>query len=149
MNIKAYLNRINYSGHLIPDLEVLKSLQKNHLLSVPFENLDIHYNKTINLDVEKFYHKIVEEKRGGFCYELNGLFNTLLNALGYNSRIISARAYDIKRDDFGKEFDHMAMIVELNQAEYLVDAGFGEFVFSSAAIGNGHSSNRSQRRFYN
>lgn len=137
MNVEAYLNRINYTGYLIPDLEVLKNLQKNHLLHVPFENLDIHYGKTINLDVGKFYHKIVEEKRGGFCYELNGLFNTLLNALGYNSSIISARVYDVKRENFGKEFDHMAMIIELNQAEYLVDAGFGEFAFHPLPLETG------------
>ncbi|BDD12587.1 acetyltransferase (plasmid) [Fulvitalea axinellae] len=129
MDIEKYLNRINYEGKLIPTIEVLKELQKNHLLNVPFENLDIHYNNPIDLDREKFYHKIVERKRGGFCYELNGLFCDLLREIGFDSKMISARVYDNGKEDFGREFDHMAIIVTIDQILYLVDVGFGEFTF--------------------
>jgi N-hydroxyarylamine O-acetyltransferase len=129
MNIEAYINRINYKGNLTPNLEVLKNLQKMHLLNVPFENLDIHYKSPIDLNIDKFYQKVVEKERGGFCYELNGLFNRLLQKLGYNSKIISARVYDNKKNDFGEDYDHLAIIVEINQTEYLVDVGFGEFTF--------------------
>jgi len=127
MNIKHYINRINYEGDLTPNLKVLKDLQQTHLLNVPFENLDIHYGNPIDLD--KIYHKVVKKGRGGFCYELNGLFYTLLNAIGFDSKIISARVYDSKKEGFGKEYDHLAIIVKLNQVEYLVDVGFGEFAF--------------------
>ncbi len=127
MNIKEYINRINYKGDLKPDLSVLNALQAHHIFAVPFENLDIHYGKPIVLDIDKFYQKIVIEKRGGFCYELNGLFHHLLKEVGFNSKMISARVYDHKKRQFGEEFDHLAIIVELDQTKYLVDVGFGEF----------------------
>ena len=129
MNIKRYLNRINYNGDLTLNLDTLKRLQVSHILNVPFENLDIHYGHHINLDIDKIYQKIVENNRGGFCYELNGLFNKLLKMIGFETKIVSARVYDSKKDSFGDEYDHLAIIVILNKDEYLVDVGFGEFTF--------------------
>lgn len=129
MNINDYINRINYKGALNPSLAVLSDLQESHLLNVPFENLDIHFGNAIELDLGNIYHKIVVKGRGGFCYELNGLFNTMLKKIGFDSKIISARVYDAKKGDFGKEYDHLAIIVNLDNIKYLVDVGFGEFVF--------------------
>ncbi|MEM9686147.1 MAG: arylamine N-acetyltransferase [Bacteroidota bacterium] len=129
MNIKDYIERIHYKGDLTQSLSVLKELQASHLLSVPFENLDIHYGNFIILDMDKIHLKVVENNRGGFCYELNGLFNKLLKMIGFETKIVSARVYDSKRADFGKEYDHLAVIVTLNQEKYLVDVGFGEFAF--------------------
>ena len=129
MNIQDYINRIKYSGDLTPSFDVLKELQRAHLLRIPFENLDIHYNNPIDLDLDKIYRKVIGNKRGGFCYELNGMFHSLLKAIGFDSKIISARVYNSKKESFGKEYDHMAIIVNLNQIEYLVDVGFGEFTF--------------------
>lgn len=134
MNTKLYLNRIRYSDELTPILKVLKGLQKAHLLHVPFENLDIHYSNKIILDTRQFYIKIVDKKRGGFCYELNGLFNTLLVELGFNSRLISARVFNSKTNNFSSEFDHLALLVEFNTKAYLVDVGFGEFIFNPIKI---------------
>ena len=81
------------------------------------------------MDLDKIYEKIVIKKRGGFCYELNGLFFELLKMLGFNARIISARVYDNSKSSYGEEFDHLVIIVEINQKEYLTDVGFGEFAF--------------------
>jgi len=134
MNINKYLNRINYTGTLSPTIENLYQLQKVHLLNIPFENLDIHYGHPINLSLSKFYGKIVTKRRGGFCYELNGLFNSLLKVLGYNSKIISAKVYDDKKNSFGREYDHLAILVALDKAEYLVDVGFGEFTMNPLKI---------------
>ena len=89
--ISKYLQRINYSGDLIPTFDRLCKLQKIHLLNIPFENLDIHYGNKIVLDVDKIYNKIINRRRGGFCYELNGLFFTLLKSLGFDAKRISAR----------------------------------------------------------
>ena len=108
-----------------PDLQNLKKLQTRHLLNVPFENLDIHWKRPILLDASSFYKKIVNEKRGGFCYELNGLFCELLTSLGYQSRIISARVFGGK--DFGAEYDHLAILTRIGDEEFLVDVGFGDF----------------------
>lgn len=128
MDAKKYLTRINYSGELEPNLNLLKKLQKFHLLSVPFENLDIHTQSPIELNISKIYKKIVENNRGGFCYELNGLFYELLISLNFNAKRISARVYK-KENEYSPEFDHFAIIVKIGDDEYLTDVGFGEFTF--------------------
>lgn len=128
MNKENYLDRIKYSGPLEPNLCFLNKLQKNHLLNVPFENLDIHYQRPIELNIERIYEKIVQHNRGGFCYELNGLFYELLLSLGFNAKRVSARVYK-KDKEYSPEFDHFAIIVKINDTEYLTDVGFGEFIF--------------------
>jgi len=109
-----------------PDVETLRLLQRQHLLSIPFENLDIHWKRPIVLDTDAFYQKIVGENRGGFCYELNGLFNVLLNELGFKTKMVSAR---VAREEgiFSPEFAHMAILVDIDGKEYVADVGFGEF----------------------
>ena len=91
MDTEAYLERIGYRGPTRPTANVLRRLHRMHLLSIPFENLDIHWKRPIVVDVEAFYRKIVDHNRGGFCYELNGLFNALLRELGFETRLLSAR----------------------------------------------------------
>jgi N-hydroxyarylamine O-acetyltransferase len=126
MNGERYLERIGLSGsELVADIESLRRLQRSHLLAVPFENLDIHWKRPIVLDVEKFYSKIVHDRRGGFCYELNGLFETLLRDLGFETRLVSARVFNGK--EHGPEFDHAAIIVTIDGEEFLTDVGFGSF----------------------
>lgn len=122
MDIDAYLNRIKYSGPRTLTAETLRQLHRAHLLTIPFENLDIHLGHTIVLDTEKFFKKIVGQGRGGFCYELNGFFAALLRALGFNVTMLSARVYldGILRP----EFDHMVLLVQLEE-RWLADVGFG------------------------
>ncbi len=127
MNTKDYLRRIGIvENNIEPTAENLKLLQRQHLLNVPFENLDIHWKRPILLDTERFYEKIVEEKRGGFCYELNASFNELLRNIGYQTRLVSARVNDGK-GGFGNEYDHLAIIVTIGELEFLADVGFGAF----------------------
>jgi N-hydroxyarylamine O-acetyltransferase len=126
MNKNEYLRRIGIEeNEFAPTLQNLKFLQRQHLLNVPFENLDIHWECPILLDTDKFYKKIVGEKRGGFCYELNGLFSELLREIGYQNKIVSARVFTGK--DFGAEYDHLAILAKIGGEEFLVDAGFGDF----------------------
>ena len=127
-SIDAYLARISVDADrdLTPTIEDLRMLQTRHLLSVPFENLDIHWKRPIVLEIDRFYEKIVGERRGGFCYELNGLFNDLLRSLGFNTRLVSARVFGGERG-FGPEFDHAGIIVTIGELEYLADVGFGDF----------------------
>jgi N-hydroxyarylamine O-acetyltransferase len=126
MDVEAYLHRIGLKiNGLAVDLNSLRALQRSHLLSVPFENLDIHWKWPIVVDSTKFFDKIVNKKRGGFCYELNGLFNELLRYLGFKTRLISARVFNGK--EHGPEFDHAAILVDLAEGTYLADVGFGEF----------------------
>ncbi|MEO1625354.1 MAG: arylamine N-acetyltransferase [Bacteroidota bacterium] len=129
MHITSYLQRIDYEGDLTPSLDTLRRLQWQHLHHVPFENLDIHYQRPIQLDTAALYNKIVLQRRGGFCYELNGLFYQLLSQLGFEVKMISARIYSDSKQKYGAEFDHMALILRFEEGEYLADVGFGKFIF--------------------
>ena len=124
MNPEAYLERISYRGSLTPTAETLKQLQVAHLLTVPFENLSIHAGEPIVLDDESLFGKIVGRRRGGFCYELNGLFAALLRALGFDVAMLSAAATSAE-EEFGPDFDHMVLMVTLEE-RWLVDVGFGD-----------------------
>ncbi len=134
MEIERYLERIGVATrNATPDLNGLRLLQRSHLLGVPFENLDIHWRRPIVLDTGKFFAKIVGERRGGFCYELNGLFNELLRATGFRTRLVSARVSN-GQGSFGPEFDHLAIVVTIGEKEYLADVGFGDFASEPLAI---------------
>ena len=124
MNVAAYLQRINYGGATTPTAATLRELHRAHMLAVPFENLDIHLGREIVLDDARLYGKVVERRRGGFCYELNGAFAALLRELGFNVKKLAA---GVGRADgsFGPIFDHMALMVELEE-RWLADVGFGE-----------------------
>jgi N-hydroxyarylamine O-acetyltransferase len=73
------------------------------------------------------FNKIVVMKRGGFCYELNGLFHWLLRELGFHVRLASGRVYDRHRGGYGPDFDHMLILAECAGHSWLVDVGFGDF----------------------
>lgn len=124
LDVKAYLERIDYHGALDVSAETLRNLQVAHLFNVPFENLSIHAHEPIVLDDQALFGKIVARRRGGFCYEANGAFAALLRALGFAVTMLSA---EVARPtgDFSPPFDHMALLVQLQQP-WLVDVGFGD-----------------------
>jgi N-hydroxyarylamine O-acetyltransferase len=124
MNVDAYLERINYNGPREVNEETLRALQVAHLMTVPFENLSIHAGELIVLNEDALYTKIVDQRRGGFCYECNGLFAGLLRALGFDVAMLAAGVARAT-GGFGPNFDHMALMVTLNE-RWLVDVGFGE-----------------------
>ena len=124
VNITAYLDRINYHGPIAPTAETLRELQVSHLLTVPFENLSIHARQPIALDDNALFEKIVKRRRGGFCYEANGLFAALLRALGFDVKMLSAEVANAE-GEFGPDFDHMALMVTIDE-RWLVDVGFGD-----------------------
>jgi N-hydroxyarylamine O-acetyltransferase len=124
VEIEAYLQRIKYVGDVQPIEATLRALHRAHLFAVPFENLDISLERKIVCDENHALRKIVKERRGGFCYELNGAFAALLRALGFRVTLLSAR---VAREDgsYGPEFDHLTLRVDLDEA-WLADVGFGE-----------------------
>src|SRR5262249_20284948 len=124
MNFQRYLDRISYQGSLAPTAETLRQLHLAQLLTVPFENLSIHAKEPIVLEEIPLFEKIVVRRRGGFCYELNGLFATLLRNLGFEVAMLSAGVARAE-GGFSPPFDHMAMMVTLEQ-RWLVDVGFGD-----------------------
>ena len=124
MDIAAYLRRIAYHGPVVPTAATLRALHVAHLRAVPFENLSIHLGEPIVLNDQALFEKIVVRRRGGFCYELNGLFASLLRALGFDVTMLSAGVMS-ESGRFGPEFDHMTLLVRLEEP-WLADVGFGD-----------------------
>ncbi|MER6828005.1 arylamine N-acetyltransferase [Streptosporangium sp. NPDC000563] len=123
--IALYLDRLGVTRPVEPGVESLRTLQLAHLRAVPFENLSIHLGEPISLDLDALYDKIVVRRRGGFCYELNGLLAELLTALGYRVTLLAARVFGGGGVP-GPLFDHLALRVDLDEP-WLVDVGFGDF----------------------
>jgi N-hydroxyarylamine O-acetyltransferase len=122
--VDAYLTRIGTARSSQADAATLRELQRRHLLTVPFENLSIHLGEPILLDPQALVDKLVRRRRGGFCYELNGAFATLLAALGFPVTLLAARVFG--PDGLGPPFDHLALRVDADTSEsWLVDVGFG------------------------
>ncbi|PAE26461.1 arylamine N-acetyltransferase [Bacillus sp. 7894-2] len=126
MDAQKYLQRIKVSADRNLDLEYLTELQSGHMLNIPFENLDVTRKIPIRLDTDLFSEKILGRSRGGFCYELNGLFQLLLAELGYQSHLISCTVK--KPDGWVRDDSHAAILVYLHELPYLVDVGFGDSV---------------------
>jgi N-hydroxyarylamine O-acetyltransferase len=124
MDVLPYLDRIGYNGPLAPTADTLRALHRQHMLTVPFENLDIGLGRKIVLDAERFVDKIVSHHRGGFCYELNGAFATLLTAVGFRVTLLSARVAN-EAGIASKDFDHLTLRIDL-EGPWLADVGFGE-----------------------
>ncbi len=123
-HVSAYLARINCDADVSPCLPTLRKLHLAHIFSVPFENLSIARGEPIVLTDSALFDKIVTRRRGGFCYELNGLYCNLLRSIGFNTVKIAARVMR-PHGSFGPPGDHMAILVNLEK-RWLVDVGFGE-----------------------
>lgn len=134
MNADKYLKRINFLGNPRVDLSTLIELHKCHVTNVPFENLDIQNKKEIRLEKKHLFKKVVANRRGGFCYELNFLFRFLLIRLGFDVKLISAQIFN--GEEQGPEFDHMALIVKLKGTNWLTDVGFGDLFMKPIHLEN-------------
>jgi N-hydroxyarylamine O-acetyltransferase len=125
VDLGSYLQRIGVEWPSAPDAEALTRLHQAHLLAVPFENLSIGWGEPIELDLALLFRKVVEERRGGGCFELNALFAWALGALGFEVDLLSAR---VRREagGFGPDFDHMCLRVRTSGEDWLADVGFGD-----------------------
>lgn len=122
----TYLNRLGYYQPVTPTIQHLNALQHRHLQRIPFENLDIHLGRKIILDRDLIYAKIILDNRGGFCFEVNSLFQELLDNLGYNSYLISCAVFSEVDQAFTLDGGHAAVVVQLLGKKWLVDVGFGD-----------------------
>ena len=119
--ITAYLDRIGIEQPGRPDADYLRRLQRQHLHTVPFENLSIHLSEDSPLETGALFEKIVTRRRGGYCFEVNGAFAMLLRSLGYRVSLLAARVHG--PSGFGP-LSHLALRVDLDEP-WLVDVGFG------------------------
>lgn len=123
--VDAYLSRIGVEYPAWPTADALRELQLRHLRTVPFENLSVHLGEEIVLEEKRLLDKVVGARRGGFCYELNGLFGALLAALGYEVTLLAARVYG-DGGRLGVPYDHLALLVRsVDGGDWLADVGFG------------------------
>ncbi|MEN0036580.1 MAG: arylamine N-acetyltransferase [Cellvibrio sp.] len=122
--LNDYLARIGFVGNVEPSLDVLVKLMRAQLQSVPFENLDVQARKIVSLVPEDIVNKIVYSGRGGYCYEVNGLFSMALTTIGFEFDIIGARPmfYPYRRPK-----SHMVLVVKMGDQRWLCDTGFGSF----------------------
>jgi N-hydroxyarylamine O-acetyltransferase len=116
--------RINYRGELAPSLKVLQALHHAWTHAVPFENFDIHLGRWIGLKPEAFFDKIVRRRRGGFCYEQNGLLAELLRTIGFDVAMLGASVIN-PHGEMGADFAHLCLLVTAEGKRCIADVGFG------------------------
>ncbi|MCL2361134.1 MAG: arylamine N-acetyltransferase [Defluviitaleaceae bacterium] len=121
--IAAYLKRIGFTGKPKRNFDTLHALQRNHLQTVPYENLDIVRGVPISLKIEDIYEKVVTRGRGGYCFELNALFAWLLRSLGF--KVTDYMARFLKDEPEIPMRRHRVMLVSIGDEDYLCDVGVG------------------------
>ncbi|GAA6525489.1 arylamine N-acetyltransferase [Intrasporangium sp. DVR] len=136
----AYLSRLGAPAPAEPTLDALAELHRAHLARVPFENLDIALGRPIRIDPDSLVEKVLRAGRGGYCYELNGLFALLLRSVGYAAELLSARV-TTAGGGLTEDFDHLALLVTspLVSHPQLVDVGFGDAFTEPLPLEDGFS----------
>lgn len=124
MQIEQYLKRINYDGPLNVDLKTLNNIQRHHLLAIPYEDLDVQIGRPLTTDVTSAYDKIVNQGRGGWCYEMNGVLGWALEEIGFDIQRVCG---GVNRAERGDEImgNHLVLLANLDKT-FVVDTGFGD-----------------------
>jgi N-hydroxyarylamine O-acetyltransferase len=125
IDIHAYCRRIGYAGELAPTLPVLRALMEHHTTTVPFENLDVLLGRQIQLTAEALERKIVGERRGGYCFEQNGLFLHVLEGIGFKVRPLGARVRLMATRDVTPARTHLLLRLDIEGESWLADVGIG------------------------
>ncbi|GAB2988082.1 arylamine N-acetyltransferase [Cyclobacterium sediminis] len=136
LSMKAYFDRIGYRGEAELNLETVKDLHALHPEAIPFENIDPLIGVPVDLSLDRVFNKLVEQGRGGFCFEQNILFGAVLRTLGFNIVGLSARVFwEIEEGEI-RPRDHMLLLLDLNGVSFLLDVGFGSASFSAPLVLN-------------
>ncbi len=127
MELSAYLARVGFVGEPNADLDTLARLHRGHLQHIPYENLGVLLGETLDFDIARIFDKLVHQRRGGWCYEMNGLFAWALETIGFE---VTRLAGGVIRDRIGDEYvgNHLVLRVDLDRP-YLADVGFGDGLF--------------------
>jgi N-hydroxyarylamine O-acetyltransferase len=123
MNLADYLTRIEYQGPVRPNLDCLNAIHQQHLLNIPYENVDVQLRRPLDLDLERIFEKIVYRGRGGWCYEMNGLLDWVLGQIGFDVMRLTG---GVARKERGDEVlgNHLVLSVNLDEP-YIADVGLG------------------------
>ena len=121
--LDRYLVRIGIEGVPAPDIVGLRAIIARHVATFPFETLDIYLGKAPGIDTDRAFTKMVDRKRGGWCYEQNGLLGMMLDRIDFSVIRLSC-AVQNHRPSGGLPGSHLALLISLDRP-YLVDVGFG------------------------
>ncbi len=132
MDISDYLQFIRFEGEARPDIATLRAIHRQHLLSIPYENIDVQLQRPVDLDIHRIYDKIVEGGRGGWCYEMNGLLDWALREIGFQiTRLIGGVMRSVQGD--GVLGNHLVLSVQLEQP-WIADVGFGDGAYEPVPL---------------
>jgi len=131
-DLDAYFARIGYSGPRTATLEVLNAIVEAHIQTIPFENLDVLLRRDIRLEPEALFQKLILDRRGGYCFEQNGLLLEILGALGFQAAPLSARVRWQRPRDFTPPRTHVFLRVTIKGENWLIDVGVGGLSPTSA-----------------
>ena len=134
-DLAAYLKRIGFEGTPRTGFDTLTRLHRGHLQNIPYENLDVLLKRTVDFDIERIFDKLVTRRRGGWCYEMNGLLAWALEEIGFD---VTRLAGGVMRESFAPELigNHLVLLVALDQP-YLADVGFGDGLFEPVPLREG------------
>lgn len=132
LDLPAYLDRIGWSGAQEPTWDVLASLHRAHVATIPFENLDVYLGRGISVSLPDVQDKLVARRRGGYCYEQSTVFGAALERVGFDVQRVLARVGD--EGDFRRPRTHLALIVSLGSTRWLADVGFGSGLLEPAPL---------------
>ena len=130
-NLDAYLKRINYAGSIAPTLETLQMLHRLHPAAIPFENLDPLMERPVRLQLSDIEQKLLNEHRGGYCFEHNLLFKAVLESMDFKVTPLAAAVLWGSEPGVEPTLDHMVLVVDVGGVPYLADVGFGGQVMTS------------------
>ncbi len=125
ITLDSYFSRIGYTGSTEPALETLRAIQLHHVTSIPFENFDVLLGRGIALEIESIERKLVTDRRGGYCFEQNGLLLHVLQTLGFKVTPISARVRLDRTRDVMPPRTHLFLRVEIDGVPWMADVGVG------------------------
>lgn len=125
IDLDAYFARIGYDGPRTPTLDTLKAIHYAQAVSIPFENLDVLAKRGIRLDLPSLQKKLIAEKRGGYCFEVNALFAAALRAIGFDITTLIGRVRWLAPEEVDTARSHMLIRVELPEGPHIADVGFG------------------------
>jgi N-hydroxyarylamine O-acetyltransferase len=125
MDVQAYFDRIGFTDDARPDLTTLRALHRAHMLAIPYDSLDVQLGRPVSLDPAAAFDKIVTRRRGGWCYEMNGLFGAMLQNIGFKVTRMAGAAMREVRGDF-MIGSHLVLLVELDGEPWIADVGFGD-----------------------
>src|SRR5215471_15690789 len=134
LDLKAYLNRVGFSGVASPTLETLRDLHLRHAQTIPFENLNPLLGWPVQLDPASLERKLVQQVRGGYCYEQNLLFKHVLESIGFKVTGLAARVVWNTPVDVVLPRTHMLMRVDVGGQAYIADVGFGGLTLTAPLL---------------